>query len=545
MTNNKLDGILYSQLIISGANNLINNRERIDALNVFPVPDGDTGTNMSSTVETAAKALADNGEETNLGTIAALVSKNMLLGARGNSGVILSQIFKGFALSFENKESVNVLGLLQGFKKATERAYQSVLKPVEGTILTVIRETTEQLEKKVNKNTSFQEFFVFAKDFAKTACENTPNKLKILREVGVTDSGGEGLYSFIDGMASCILGKPVEISQQEQSIDKFISSEEVYNGEFGYCTEFIITLNDIQKFDKENFEKQLQKKANSLVVVQDNELVKIHGHTLKPGDLLNFGQKFGEFVKIKSENMTLQAEMSRNKNVKINEKEDTTKKTSKNAIVSCNLGSGIISKMKELGCDVVIESGQTQNPSASDIIEAIKLCDAENVFILPNNSNIFLTAEQAAQAINDKKIHIIPTKTQVQGINAILGFNRDSSVEENKELMTEMMKMIKTGEVTTAVRDTKMNNVKIKQGEFLAIVDSKIIACKKTYLEAAKSIIDKVANDESELITIYYGNQATEPDALELSNYIDKSYSCEVEIVSGNQPNYHFIIGLE
>ncbi|WP_406616869.1 DAK2 domain-containing protein [Mycoplasmopsis adleri] len=544
MINNKVvDGKTYAELIISGANNLINNKERIDALNVFPVPDGDTGTNMSSTVEVAAKALQNNNSN-NLGEVATIVSKNMLLGARGNSGVILSQIFKGFALAFANKEQVDVLGLLDGFKKATERAYQSVLKPVEGTILTVIRETTEALEKKINKNTTFEEFFIFAKDFSRMACDNTPNKLKILREVGVTDSGGEGLQAFISGMTSYVLGTPVEISQGEQPIDKFISSEEVYNCEFGYCTEFIITLNDVDTFNKETFEKSLMKKANSLVVVQDNELLKVHGHTLKPGDLLNFGQKYGEFLKIKSENMTLQAENSRNKNVVINDKEESNAKQ-KCAIVSCNLGSGIINKMKELGCDVIVESGQTQNPSAADLIDAIKSCNAKDVFILPNNSNIFLTAEQAAQAISNKKVHIIQTRTQIQGINAMLAFNKDTSAKENNELMSEMIKLVKTGEVTTAVRDTKLNGVKIKEGHFISILDGKIISCKDTYLDAAKAIIDKVTDNSTELITIYYGNDATEPDAFELSNYISKSYDCDVEIVSGNQPNYHFIIGFE
>ncbi|WP_027334845.1 DAK2 domain-containing protein [Mycoplasmopsis felifaucium] len=543
--NKTIDGQLYAQLIISGANNLINNKNRIDDLNVFPVPDGDTGTNMSSTVDAAAKAL-EGYQNKNLGEVASFVSKNMLYGARGNSGVILSQIFKGFALSFENKTEVDVLGLLEGFKKATERAYQSVLKPVEGTILTVIRETTEELEKKINKNTSFEEFFVFAKDFARVACDNTPNKLKILREVGVVDSGGEGLVMFISGMASLILGNPVSLSNEEQAIDKFISSEEVYTGEFGYCTEFIISLNNPEEFNKEAFQKSLSKKANSLVVVQDAELVKVHGHTIKPGDLLNLGQKYGEFMKIKSENMTLQAEDSRNKNVDLSKTQETSlEPLSKCGVISCNLGTGIINKMNELGCDVIIESGQTQNPSAADIVDAINKCNAENVFILPNNSNIFLTAEQAAQVVSDKKIHIIKTRTQIQGINAMLGFNKDSSPEENEELMNEMVSLVKTGEVTIAVRDTKINGVKIKKDNYLSILDDKIIACKSTYLEAAKYIINKVVNENSELVTIYYGNDASEADASELADYISSKYSCGVEIVDGNQPNYHFLIGLE
>ncbi|MGV2393167.1 UNVERIFIED_CONTAM: DAK2 domain-containing protein [Campylobacter lari] len=544
MTNLRtINGKIYAELITSGANSLINAKNRIDALNVFPVPDGDTGTNMSSTVEVAAKALRTFNDE-NLGNTAKFIAKNMLLGARGNSGVILSQIFKGFSLAFTDKNETDINGFLEGFRKATEKAYGSVLKPIEGTILTVIRETTEALEAKMSEISSFEEFFKYALEFSRVACDNTPNKLKILREVGVTDSGGEGLHTFIMGMYKYIMGEPVEISNDEQSIDTFISSKEVYNGEFGYCTEFIIELNSLDEFDKALFEKQLNKKANSLVVVQDDRLVKVHGHTLKPGDLLNFGQKFGEFIKIKSENMTLQAEDSRNKNVVINNQEKT-KEIKKCGIVSCNLGSGIINKMNELGCNVIIESGQTQNPSALDIIEAIKSCDAENVFVLPNNKNIFLTAEQAAQAITDKRVYIIPTTTQIQGVNAMLAFNADADVEENQELMHEMTQMVKTGEITTAIRNTKLNGINIKEGEFIAILDGKIKLCEETYLEAAKKLIKKTANSETQLITIYYGNEASELDAAELEDYIRRYFECDVEIINGNQPNYFFVIGFE
>ncbi|WP_029513485.1 DAK2 domain-containing protein [Mycoplasmopsis primatum] len=537
-----INGNIYSTLIISGANNLINNKNRIDALNVFPVPDGDTGTNMSSTVEEAVKALKQSNSA-HLGEVSTIVSKNMLLGARGNSGVILSQIFKGFATYFADKKEIDINDFIKGFRSATERAYQSVLKPVEGTILTVIRETTENLEKNISNIKSFEQLLDLAKEFSRTACDNTPSKLKILREVGVVDSGGEGLATFIAGMQSAIYGNNIEIADTEMSIDKFISSDEVYSGEFGYCTEFIIELKELDEFNKKSFEKAIAKKANSLVVVQDNELLKVHGHTLKPGDLLNFAQKYGEFIKIKSENMTLQAESTRNKNVVINDLNiDSNRKC---AIISCNLGSGIIQRMKDLGCDVIVESGQTQNPSAADIIEAIKSIEANDIFILPNNSNIFLTAEQAATTINDKNIHIIHTKSQIQGINAMLAFNKDSNAEENQELMDEVMQMVKTGEVTKAIRDTNINGIKIKKDEFISILDGKIVSCKPSYLDAAKQLIKETATEDTEVITIYYGDEATEPDANELSNYISRYYDCEVQIVNGNQPNYHFLIGFE
>lgn len=540
----KLNGKTFAQAFISGANNLINSKNKIDALNVFPVPDGDTGTNMSSTSKAAVGALTvTNVDKMPLGDVAVIISRNMLLGARGNSGVILSQIFKGLSLSFTNLKEASVKELLDGFKKATEKAYQSVLKPVEGTILTVIRETTEAIEKDITKDSSVEDFFRLANEFSRQACNNTPNKLKILREVGVTDSGGEGLQALLFGMYSYFKGQPIEESNEEKQADTFISSSEVYNGEFGYCTEFIVELADDKNFDKSAFENALMKKANSLVVVQDEKILKVHGHTLKPGDMLNFGQKYGEFIKIKSENMTRQAADSRNKNVIINQSDENEKQ--KCAIISCNLGSGIIDRMKEYGVDAIIESGQTQNPSAQDILDAISSVKAKNVFVLPNNSNIFLAAEQAAQSVNDKKVYIIPTKSQVQGVSALLNFAKDNTVKENRENMTDAIKLVKTGEITKSVRSTNIDGIKIKEGQFIGILDHKIIIVADSYLDAAKKLVKKVTSKDTELITIYFGNDASEPDAQELQNFIESHYDASVEVVNGNQPNYHFIIGFE
>lgn len=547
MSKNKelFTGKMYADFLTSGGNNLINDKRRIDALNVFPVPDGDTGTNMSDTIASAINALNDNKSD-NLGEVSEIVSKAMLLGARGNSGVILSQIFKGFSISFKNKKSVDVFGLIEGFKEATKKAYKSVLKPVEGTILTVIRETTEELEKSVNKDTSIKDFFISARKFARISCDNTPNKLKELRQAGLVDSGGEGLHSIIEGMALCAEKKPVKLNPVEDLIHKFISAGEIYDGEFGYCTEFIIELVDEKAFNIDKFTKLLKEQADSLVVVQDEKLVKVHGHTLKPGDLLNFGQKYGEFIKIKSENMSLQAEAAKKANQ--NGAEKSNSKTSKNAIISCNAGPGIIDKMRELGCDQIVEGGQTQNPSAAEIIDAINECNAKNVFVLPNNSNIFLAAQQAAQAVKSKskkKVHIISTKSQLQGINAMIAFDRDGSVTDNKNLMKDMIAMIRTGEITKAVRDTKIDGIKIKKDNFISILDGKIISCRNTYLDAAKSLIKEAVNDETELVTIYFGDQSSEPDALELSDYIERYYECDIEIINGKQANYHFLIGIE
>ncbi|WP_416738042.1 DAK2 domain-containing protein [Mycoplasmopsis meleagridis] len=535
------DGQIFASIIKSGANNLINSKNRIDALNVFPVPDGDTGTNMSYTVQAAIDNI-NNLAGNNLGEISAKVAKSMLFGARGNSGVILSQIFKGFALGFENLVKVDVFGLLKAFKMAYEKAYALVLKAVEGTILTVIREVYEGLEKEVDKETTFEKFFELVVKLARISCDNTPNKLKVLREVGVTDSGGEGLYTIFVGMEKAIRGEIVELGQEQDSFDSFVSDTEVYDGEFGYCTEFILELTNKNEFEIRNFEKELKKKATSLVVVKDDDIVKVHGHTLKPGELLNLAQKHGEFAKIKSENMTKQASESKNKNLQANSENNELNEC---GIVSCNLGSGIIERMRELGADAIVESGQSQNPSARDLIDAINLVNAKNVFILPNNSNIFLTATQAATAIQDKKVFVIPTKSQIQGVNAILNFDKDNKAKENEKIMNNAIKLVVSAEVTRAVRNTKLHGIKIKEGQFIGIANSKILTSEDDFLTSARNLIKKLITKNTELITIYYGNEVSENDAFELETFIQNQYDVEVEIVNGNQPTYHFLIGFE
>lgn len=528
----------WKNAIISGANNLANNRLKIDSLNVFPVPDGDTGTNMSGTIGQAKTDLLKSEFE-NLFEASNTTSRSMLMGARGNSGVILSQIFKGFSIAFEGKKQINVFELLVGFREATKKAYSSVLKPVEGTILTVIRETTEALESLKNKKVSFGEFMDKAVTFARIACDNTPNKLKVLREVGVNDSGGEGLFLILEGMASAFNGKIIEVSDKQNEINEFISNTEIYDGEFGYCTEFIMELENPLSFKKDHIVKQIEEFTSSLVVIHDDSLLKVHGHTLKPGNLLNKAQKFGEFTKIKIDNMSMQANESKH-NAQNNA---NTQKLC--GVVSCNLGQGIISEVKKLGCDYIIESGQTQNPSSAQIIEAIQKTNAKTVFVLPNNSNVILTAQQAAQTITDKKVIIIPTKTQIQGISALMYFNKETNAEENKELMQDAIQNVVTGQVTTAVRNTTIDGIKIKEGQYLALINNKIVASKKSYLDAAKHIIKNTVNDDSEIVTIYYGDEASEFDAQELSDFVSLEFDIETEIINGNQPNYQFLIGVE
>ncbi|WP_027121140.1 DAK2 domain-containing protein [Mycoplasma leonicaptivi] len=542
-----LNGYEFANALISGANSLRNSKNRIDALNVFPVPDGDTGTNMSATAMSVVEPLSSVSENVRIDEVAKIVSQSMIYEARGNSGVILSQIFKGFSLGVTEKEALDLNELLDALNSAVDRAYKSVFKPVEGTILTVIRETTEFLNlefRNQKQEVSIQEFFKKLLEFARKSCNETPNKLKTLREVGVTDSGGEGLYEIFRGMLQYFIGEPVEISDKQEDILTFLSEDEVYDGEFGYCTEVLVDLFEFETFDKNAFTSELEKIANSLVVVTDDNILKVHGHTEKPGDLLNLSQKYGEFIKIKSENMTLQANNSKANKQKFNETSKQIERV-QSAVVSCNLGSGIIQRMKDLGCDYIVESGQTQNPSAQDLINAIKSTNAETVFILPNNSNVILVAQQAAQVVQDTNVIVIPTKTQIQGMTAMLNYNPEFDNQTNIELMSESIENVQTGEITKAVRDTKINGVQVNNGDYLAIHDHKIVASNKDWKDSVKYLIKKMIKPTSEIISIFYGDESDQRSAEEIGNFIESKYNIEIEIIAGNQPNYDFLIGVE
>ncbi|UUD36176.1 DAK2 domain-containing protein [Mycoplasmopsis citelli] len=539
-----INGKELAQALLSGANALLNAKNQIDALNVFPVPDGDTGTNMAATIGGAVVNLMKVSTQ-NTAEVLAQVANDMLYEARGNSGVILSQIFKGFALGVFDKETLNTHDLTLAFKGAAARAYKAVYKPVEGTILSVIREVAENLsEKYSDSNEDIENLFADAVIFARKSCDNTPNSLKILKEVGVTDSGAEGLYKILWGINEYFLGKPVQKSDKSEDIANFISETETYDGEFGYCTEFLIELNDLESFDKEKFIKKLEKVATSLVVVQDDNLLKVHGHALRPGDMLNISQKQGEFIKIKSENMSLQANNSKAQSEEFAKAQEKNKRV-KNAIISCNLGSGIIKIMKDNNCDHVIESGQSQNPSAQEIIQAIQHVNAENVFILPNNKNITLVAQQAAVATKNCNVIVIPTKTQLEGLTALLHYNPENKVKDNVLNLKSAIKGVNSGEVTTAVRTAKINGIKIKEGDYLGIANGKIVSSTQSSINAAKQIMSRLINKKSEIVTIFYGVDSSYSDAEEVSNYISSKWDIEIEIFEGNQPNYHFLIGVD
>lgn len=536
-----INGKQWQEALISASNSMSNNIDRIDAMNVFPVPDGDTGSNMGATIEYAANEVKKIDSE-NVGEIAQKFSRGMLLGARGNSGVILSQIFKGFAVALEGKSSVSQFDLVHAFQSAKEYAYKSVMKPVEGTILTVIRLVQEDLNKTITASHSVAEVFAKAVEFARKACDKTPEFLPVLKEVGVTDSGGEGLYVILEGMSEYFQGRPVEMQKQATGGSSFIMEEESFDGEFGYCTEFIVELKVPAAFKKDKFEAALARMGNSIVVVNDEEILKVHIHTLRPGNVFNFAQKFGEFIKIKSDNMTLQANESQ-KAKKSAAGEINTEKVNI-GVVSCNVGGGIIDDMKELGTDFIIEAGQSANPSAQDFIQAINALNTDKIILLPNNGNIILVAQQVAQT-SDKEVIVVPTRTQMEGLTAMMNFDRDAKLHENKEMMEEAIAAVQTGQVTKAARTTKIEGVAVREGEYLSIAGKKILGSVNSKTEAAKKICDEIITDETELVTIYYGDDSTETDAEDVASYIETHFDAAVEIKNGKQPTYNFLIAFE
>lgn len=544
--------------IISASNNLTNNKERIDALNVFPVPDGDTGSNMSSTIAKACEGL-NNNEYKSIGKMMTDVSRDMLLGARGNSGVILSQIFKGFSNAWlKIKDSLTPNQIVEGFESATKTAYSSVLKPIEGTILTVIKETSEHTRKEFKESMSVIDVFELLFKNAQKSVKNTPNILPILKEAGVVDSGGEGLLMIIEGILIFLKeGKPIEINSEKTKQLKFISDTEIYTGEFGYCTELIIRLKNTLKFNKNDFVSAMEKLGNSLVVVQDDDILKIHVHAITPGKVLNTGQKFGEFLTIKVENMTEQANNTKSQadsttmELDLSDKKGKTPSNSKTrkqiAIISCNTGNGFVDLMNEYECDYIVEGGQSTNPSAQDILGAIEAVNSKNVIILPNNSNIILAAQQAAKLSKKTNIHIVPTKTQVEGITSILNYSPELSLEDNISEINSSLKNLVVGQITKAIRNAKIDGIKVKEGDYLMIKNNKIIGTKNDLIKSSCALVDEMIKSKkhSEILVIYYGNNLSAIEASKIQKYVVKKHEVEVEIFQGDQEIYDFLFGLE
>ena len=540
-----INGHILKQMIISGSNNLFNHYPEVDALNVFPVPDGDTGTNMNLTITSGAKEVM-NITNPNIYEVARAFSKGLLMGARGNSGVILSQIFRGFAQGMEGKSEVNIIEFTEAWDKAREVAYKAVMRPVEGTVLTVIRESSTALKQRGDDFNSIESAMEYLCKEAKASLNRTPDLLPVLKDVGVVDSGGAGLLYVLEGFLLGLKNQVVprkEISQVHVEVagTKIDNSDD--EEAYGYCTEFILRLGkdgDGKKtFIKKNFSDMIQKFGVSVVVVRDEDIVKVHVHTLKPGAVLNYAQSFGEFVTLKIENMQEQ----HNSLMEQNKAPDRPK--IENAIIAVSVGEGLDQMFKDLRVTTIVSGGQTMNPSTEDFVKAIKEANAKNVFILPNNSNIVMAASQACEVAECEHCTVIPSKTISQGLTACMMFNPEADFDTNVEEMKEALHNVKSGQITFSIKTTVIDGVEINQDDFMGIMEKKIVCANKDRIAVAKDLLARMIDEDSAIATIIYGEGTTEEEAQELADFIADTYPIDVEVHYGGQPVYSYYLSVE
>lgn len=560
MVLNELDGKYLRQMIFQAASHLSQNKEKINALNVFPVPDGDTGTNMDLTFSSGANEIKKHGKD-EIKDIASHFAKGLLMGARGNSGVILSQLFRGFSKAVEAKDVLHSIEFAQALEKGVETAYKAVIKPVEGTILTVAKDAAKKAVSTAKNTNDITEVMKETLAEAKASLSRTPLLLPVLKEVGVVDSGGQGLVVIYEAFLAVLEGKDIADvetdavpsmaemirAEHHKSAQSHIHTDDI---EFGYCTEFMIQFQDSKlkerPFEEEAFRNKLSKHGDSLLVVADDELVKVHIHSEYPGELLTYAQTYGELINIKIENMRQQhSSIVQQEEVANVKKANTEKEKERFGFVTVAAGKGLVELFKGLGNTEVIFGGQTMNPSTEDIVQAIEKINAETVFVLPNNGNIMMAAQQAAK-VASSHVKIIPTKTIPQGIAALFAFNPDLDDKMNEEAMKAAMSNIKSGQVTYAVRDTAIDSIQIKENDFLSISEGKIISTAPTSEEAAKNLLKEMITDDNELVTIIYGENISEAETEVLEEYINENCSfMDVEIQNGMQPVYSYIIAVE
>ena len=537
-----IEGKMLRDMFVSGANNLQNHKELVDKLNVFPVPDGDTGTNMSLTISYAMKELA-KVENDSITEIGKSLSKGSLMGARGNSGVILSQIIRGFSKSIEGKEQISTEDLAKAFKNGSDTAYKAVIKPIEGTILTVVRESGKYAIKAAKKEKDLLKFLEMVIDEANKSLERTPELLKNLKEAGVVDSGGKGLVLIYEGMYEALKGNPIKakdlndsnVSEVKQA-GTSINTEDI---KFCYCTEFILESNSISDTEIRDI---MLKYGDSLAVVGDEGIIKVHVHTNDPGLVLQDALKHGQLVTIKIENMKLQHE-----NILVGDTDEIAQSVEEKeyGFIATSMGEGLAKIFKDFGVDYIIEGGQTMNPSTEDFMKAIDSINAKNIFIFPNNSNIIMAANQAKE-LSDKNIIVIPTKNTPQGFTALVNFNADASVEENEQALMESLTMVKSGQVTFAVRDTVMNDVEVKEGNIIGIAESKLMDAGDSVDEITTSLVEKLVDEDSAIITLFYGEDVTEEDANNLRDELEEKFEdLDIELYYGGQPLYYYLISVE
>ena len=547
----KINGLVLAKMIDLGSKNLAKNAEKINSLNVFPVPDGDTGTNMNLSMSSGAKETAANVVE-NIGELGKSFSKGLLMGARGNSGVILSQLFRGMSQHIAGKSEIDAKEFAAAIQNGVSIAYKAIIKPVEGTILTVAREAAEAGVKAAENTTSIIEVMDAIYLEAQESLKRTPELLPILKEVGVVDSGGQGLVCVYQGFVAALKGEEIEgldtvetnvvDMQFEDDHDMdFMSPEDIVHG---FCTEFTVRLDkDKKEFNEDKFREDMSKFGDSLLVISDSEYVKIHVHTETPGEVFNYGQQYGELIKIKSDNMREQhREVLRKQEAK---QASAPKEVKEQAMISISMGAGLSKVLKSMGVDYIVEGGQTMNPSTEDIMKAIKEVNAKNIYIFPNNKNIQLAAKQAAE-LAEENVFVIESKTAPQGLAAVMVFNSQLSPEENFANMQEVLSTVSTLEVTHAVRDTNIEGVEIKKDQFMGIKDGKIVVSDLSLNTVLEELLEKSLDEDKEIVTLYLGEDSTDEYTDFLEELLENKYpDVEVELIESGQPVYPYIIGVE
>lgn len=548
---NKIDGQQFRKMILNGANNLKKHADYVDSLNVFPVPDGDTGTNMKLSIVSGASEV-ENLSSNHVGEVGKHFSKGLLMGARGNSGVILSQLFRGFSKQVEALETIDHASFSDAFQAGVKTAYKAVMKPVEGTILTVAKDSADKATEVSEKETNIVKIMEAVLEEAKASLKRTPDLLPVLKEVGVVDSGGQGLVYVYEGFLKALKGEEVEETGAVEKTDS-VNTDEFVNDvhefdefmtvddiEFGFCTEFMVRFgDDKKKFNEDEFRNDMDKFGDSLLVINDDEIVKVHVHTNRPGEALTYGAEYGEIIKTKIENMREQF-----RDLEAKRGENKKKEAIKTAIIAVSSGEGIDKLLKSIGVTHLISGGQTMNPSTEDIVNIIKDENVEEVIIMPNNKNIIMAAEQASEIL-DVDSAVIPTRSIPECVSAMFSFNPEASLKENEASMVEAIEHVQTGQVTYAVRDTKIDDVEIKKDEHMGIVDGKIITSNKDVKVTLNELLETMIDDDSEIVTIFTGEGSEESLVEELVAKFEDSHDVEFEIHDGKQPVYSYLISVE
>lgn len=543
---NKIDGKMFKNMILSGAENLRQHAEYVDSLNVFPVPDGDTGTNMNLSMTSGANEVEDK-DETHIGTIGKYYSKGLLMGARGNSGVILSQLFRGFSKAIEDKAEIGAAEFADALEAGVRTAYKAVMKPVEGTILTVAKDSAAVAEGAAGQDGSVISVMEAVIKEARASLERTPDLLPVLKEVGVVDSGGQGLVYVYEGFLAALKGEKLEMRSAKVDTEKFVEDEHEFEEfmtaediEYGFCTEFMVRFEEGKReFDEDAFRSDMSEFGDSLLVISDDEIAKVHVHTETPGEAMTYGATYGELIKMKIENMREQFRAIQEK------KGPKEKKSYDTAVITVSSGEGIDRLFRSIGATHIIAGGQTMNPSTEDILKTIEDEEVKKVIILPNNKNIIMAAEQARDMLDIPAI-VIPTTSIPEGLAGLLSYSPEAELQNNQEAMQESLEYVKTGQVTYAVRDTQIDGMKIKKDQHMGINEGKITAANDSREETLKTLIESMLDDDSEIVTVLIGKEGSREEVDRIVESIEAEYDeVEFEVHDGQQPVYSYLLSVE